>query len=143
MRPRSRPITVRPYCCTNLSFKLKTVLCDHIVAPIPRLKLKQQKSEIKIGATILSHQFHILNKNSKVRQRSRPKSMRPYCRTNSSFETNTVLCDHIIAQIPSKKLCDRCYPDLAPKLSDQNVAPIRLMKQNQYCAIILSHQFNV
>jgi hypothetical protein len=52
----------------------------------------------------LSHQFHVLNKNSKVRPRSRHKTLRPYCRTNSFFETKTLLCDHIVAPNPRLKL---------------------------------------
>jgi hypothetical protein len=121
---------VRPYCRTNSTFQTKAAKCDqdrvkklgdHIVAPIRLLKQistvqsyyrtnsmfeyeNSKKARFEIGATILSHQFHVSNKNSKVRPRSRPKTMRPYFCTNSSSETKTVLCHHIVAPIPHLEL---------------------------------------
>ena len=52
----------------------------------------------------MSHQYHVFNKNKKAGARSCPKTQWSYCPTNSSFETKTVLCDHIIAHIPRLKL---------------------------------------
>jgi hypothetical protein len=56
-----------------------------------------------------------------VRPRSRPKTVGPYCRANSFFETKTVLCDYIIPQIASLK------QQGATKIASKN------------CATILSH----
>ena len=100
-----RPKTLRPYCRSDLSFETKTLLCDHIVAPIPRLKLKQQKSEIRNWC---DHNVtpipRFKQKQARCDQDRLPKTLWPYCRTNSSFETKSVLCDHIIAPISRLKL---------------------------------------
>ena len=149
------------HCRTNSTFRTKTArcdqdlvpnLCDHIFETTRLLKQKQncaimlshkfflrnQNSiNYAIGAsrislqnclTILSDQF-IWNKNRSVRscrhtnstfkkrtsKKRDLKLVRPYCRTSSTFETKTARCDQ----------------DLVPKLCDNIVIPIRLLKQKQ------------
>ena len=123
------PKPVRPYCRTNLSYETKSLLCDHIVAPITRLILKQQKSEIRNWC---DHNVAPIPRFKQKQQCETKISSQTILSHQLYFETKLVLCDHIVAPFSRLKIkqqrseiCNRC--------DHRSRHQFHVCKQKQHC----------